>query len=153
MKLISKNKQAYHNYEIEQTREAGIVLSWHEVKAIRWWLVNLTDAYIRVVDGVCLVKQLEIRMYEHASHKQITNYEARSDRTLLLSRREITKLGERMNRTWLTCVPMEIYINEWQRIKLKIALVKLMRKVDKKQILKEKQVNREASRAMRDYNG
>ncbi len=152
MKLISKNKQAYHNYEITATREAGIVLSWHEVKAIRWWLVNLTDAYVRVIDGQCWVKQLEIRMYEHASHKQIADYEARSDRKLLLSRREIIKLSERMNRTWLTCVPLEIYITEKQRIKLKIALVKLMRKVDKKQILKEKEVNREASRAIRDYN-
>lgn len=152
MKLISKNKQAYHNYEIETSREAGIVLSWHEVKALRWWEVNLTDAYVRVIDGQCRVKQLEIRMYEHASHKQIANYEARSDRKLLLSRREIIKLWERMNRTWLTCVPLEIYITDKQRIKLKIALVKLMRKVDKKQILKEKEVNREANRAMRDYN-
>lgn len=151
MKLISKNKQACHNYQIEQEREAGIVLAWHEVKAIRWWLVNLTDAYIRIVDGECWIKQLEIRQYPHANIKQLGSYEPRSDRKLLLSKREITKLAERMNKTWLTCIPLEITITAKQRIKLKIALVKLMRKVDKKQILKEKQVGREMSREIRDY--
>lgn len=152
MKLIAKNKQAYHNYQIEQDREAGIVLAWHEVKALRWWLVNLTDAYVRVVDGQCRIKQLEIRLYEHASHKQITNYEPRSDRKLLLSKREITKLAERMTKTGLVVIPLEIYITAKQRIKLKLGLCKLMRKVDKKQILKEKQVGREMNREMRDYN-
>lgn len=152
MKLISKNKQAYHNYEIEQTWEAGVVLAWYEVKSIRAWKVNLTDAYVRVRDGEALLMQCEIMLYSQASTKQIQQYEPRWERRLLLSRREITKLGERMNKTWLTCIPLEIYINEQQRIKLKIALVKLLRKVDKKQILKEKQVDREASRAIRDYN-
>ena len=151
MKLIAKNKQAYHNYQIEQEREAGIVLAWHEVKALRWWLVNLTDAYVRVVDGECWVKQLEIRQYAHANLKQLGNYEPRWDRKLLLSKREITKLAERMTKTGLVVIPLEIYFSHKQRVKRKIGLAKLMRKVDKKQILKEKQVGREMNREIRDF--
>lgn len=151
MKLITKNKQALHNYEIQQTREAGIVLAWHEVKAIRGWLVNLTDAFVSVTEGECWIKQLEIRRYEHASPKQVSYDDPRIPRKLLLSKREITKLAERMTKTWLVVIPLEIYINAQQRIKLKIWLAKLMRKVDKKQILKEKQVGREMDRAIREY--
>jgi len=152
MKLIAKNKQAYHNYQIEHEREAGIILAWHEVKALRWWLVNLTDAYVRIIDGECWIKQLEIRQYTHSNLKQLGNYESRWDRKLLLSKREITKLAERMTKTGLVVIPLEIYFSHKQRVKIKIGLAKLMRKVDKKQILKEKQVGREMNREIRNFS-
>ena len=88
-KLIAKNPTAYHNYEIEDTLEAGIVLSGTEIKSIRHGKVNLKDTYANIKNGEVYIVGMHISPYEHGN---IFNKDPLRDRKLLLNRKEINKL-------------------------------------------------------------
>lgn len=148
--IIAKNKKAYHDYEILEKFEAGIVLQGSEVKALRAKRVNLKDGYCRFIKGELFL------MNVHISHLETANKnfapDSRTPRKLLLHKKELVKLFARVGREGLTIVPLMIYFNERNKAKASIGLAKGKQLHDKRQDLKTKTLNREAQQAMkRDY--
>ncbi len=151
MRIISKNKVAFLNYDIHETFEAWIVLKWFEVKAVKTWKVKISDSIIRIwKDQQIYIKNMHIPLYEKTSRNIVPNYEVKRDRKLLMHKKQIKRLGERTHKTWLVIIPLKIYENKHKLIKLEIALGKLRKKVEKKQILKERDVQRQAQKDIKN---
>jgi SsrA-binding protein len=149
MKIITKNKAAYSDYEILDTYSVGIVLLWHEVKSIKWSHVNIKDAIVMVVGREIVINNMDVPLYEKTTSKVAGNYQAKWRRVLLVNKLERAKIVSKTTKTWLAIVPLEVFISLNGRIKLKIGIGKLLRKVEKKQILKEKDIKREMDREMK----
>ena len=146
IKVISKNKKAFHDYEIGDSFEAGIALVGTEVKALRGGKVNLGDGWIDInPDGEAILKQAQIG---HYSHGNIMNHEERRPRKLLLHRREIVKLERAVTEKGLSIVPLKIYF-KGRYIKLEVALAKGKKAFDKRESAKKKDANKEIQRAMK----
>ena len=147
--VISKNKKAYHDYEILEKFEAGIVLQGAEVKALRAKRANLNDAFCRFIKG-----ELHL-MNTHIAHLDTTNAnyarETRSPRKLLLHKKELNKLFEKVQKDGLTIVPLMMYFNERNFAKLSIAVAKGKQLHDKRETLKRRTQMREAQQAMKNY--
>jgi len=150
MKIISKNKIAYHDYSFEKEYEVGIVLKWHEVKSIKSWRVNLREAIVRIENGKPWICNMDIPLYEKTSAHLISWYQAKWKRKLLLNRREITRIIFLLEKPGTVIIPLEIFINKRWFIKLKIVTWKLMKKVEKKQKIKDKDLERQMDREMKD---
>lgn len=150
MKIISTNKRVLHDYEVIEKFTAGLMLKWYEVKSIKSGYVNITNAYTKIgLDGIAWLEWIDIPLYKKTSLRQIGKYDQKGPRKLLLTKREIRKLAERTHKTGNTIKILDIFI--WHRgyIKVTIALVKLMKKVDKKNILKEKDQIREMDKEIK----
>jgi len=145
--VIVKNKKAYHDYEILEKYEAGIVLLGSEVKALRAKRANLSDAFCRFIKG-------ELHLINtHIAHLDTTNAnfasDSRTPRKLLLHKKELDKLFGKVGCEGLTIVPLMIYFNERNRAKVSIGLAKGKQLHDKRQDLKKKTLDREAQQAMK----
>lgn len=151
MKVIAKNKIAYHDYEFEKDYEAWIILKWHEVKSIKMWQVNLRDSIIRIQNRELWIKNMDVPLYKMTSPNLVSWYNPKWDRKLLITKRELAKISALTDKPWNVVIPLEIYINNKWLLKLKIWVWKLMRKVEKKQILKEKDIKRQMDREMKNY--
>lgn len=146
IKVISKNKKAFHNYDIGDSFEAGIELVGTEVKALRGGKVNLGDGWIDIdQDGDAVLKEAQIG---HYSHGNIMNHEERRPRRLLLHKREILKLERAITEKGLSIVPLKIYF-KGRYIKVEIALGKGKKAYDKRESAKKKDANKEIQRAMK----
>lgn len=145
---IAKNKKAYHDYSIEETYEAGIVLKGSEIKAIRAGRVNLKDSFIRVDNGEVVLFNAHIGLLETTHHYY--RHEERGSRKLLLHKKEILKLERGVQRDGMTIVPLVMYYNHKNIVKLQIGLAKGKQLHDKRQDLKEKDQKRDIERAMKD---
>jgi len=147
--IIAKNKKAYHDYEILEKYEAGIVLQGYEVKALRAKRANLSDAFCRFIKG-----ELHL-MNAHIAHLDTTNVnyarDTRSPRKLLLHKKELDKLYEKVQKDGLTIVPLMIYFNERNFAKVSIAVAKGKQLHDKRETLKRRTQLREAQQAMKNY--
>ena len=147
--IIAKNKKAYHDYEILEKYEAGIVLQGYEVKALRAKRANLSDAFCRFIKG-----ELHL-MNTHIAHLDTTNInfarETRSPRKLLLHKKELDKLYEKVQKDGLTIVPLMLYFNERNYMKVSIAVAKGKQLHDKRETMKRKTQLREAAQAMKNY--
>lgn len=145
--IIAKNKKAYHDYEILEKFEAGIVLQGSEVKALRAKRANLKDGYCRFIKGELFL------MNVHIAHLNTANPhyspDSRTPRKLLLHKKELDKLFGKVGREGLTIVPLMIYFNERNRAKVSIGLAKGKQLHDKRQDLKKKTLDREAQQAMK----
>lgn len=150
MKIITKNKFAYSDYEIMETLDAGIILKWYEVKSVKSSKVNIKDAIVKVLWQEIYITNMDIPLYEKTSTVIAQNYDQKGNRKLLLKRKEIARLWERTQKTWLTVVPLEVFLTRTGLVKIKIWLWKLRKKIEKKQILKEKQVDREAQKELKN---
>ncbi len=137
--VVAKNKKAFHNYEIIDRYEAGIVLHGSEVKAIREGRVNLLDSYARVKDDELWLNNCHISPYSHGSPLQ---HEPTRPRKLLLHRREINKLIGKTIKTGLTIVPLSLYFKNG-KIKIEIALARGKRLYDKREKARRKAIQRE----------
>lgn len=146
MKLISKNKRAYHDYSFEKDYEAGIILKWHEVKSIKAWQVNIKDSIIRIENKWLWLIWMDIPLYQKTSPILVVWYQQKWRRKLLVNTKELAKLSAMMDKSGNMIIPLEIYLNKKWLIKLKIWVWKLMRKVEKKQILKEKDIKKQMDR-------
>ena len=139
---IAKNKKAYHNYEILEKFEAGIILQGSEVKALRAKRANLNDAFCR------FIKDELYLMNAHIAHLDTTNRnyarDTRSPRKLLLHAKELDKLFIKVNKDGNTIVPLSIYFN-------KRNLAKGKQLHDKRETLKRRTQMREAQQAMKNY--
>ena len=143
IKIIAQNKKAYHDYFIDETYEAGIVLVGSEVKSVRGGKVSFADSFVKIDGGTALLENFYIAPYEKGSY---FNLESRRDRILLLSKREIDKLRAAVERKGYTIVATKIYFKH-SLVKLELGLARGKHTYDKRQALKEKQLDREAARA------
>lgn len=146
-KIIATNKKAYHDYFIEDTYEAGIQLVGSEVKSIRLGNVNLKDSFALIKNNEVFLYNAHISPYEKGSYY---NPEPKRTRKLLLHKLEIDKLRSKVERKGYTLVVTKLYFKQ-SLVKVELALAKGKELHDKRQTLKEKQLNREAERALRDY--
>lgn len=151
MRVITKNKFAYSDYDIQQEYEAGIVLQWYEVKSIKTSNINIKDAIVKVdYDAKELyITNMDIPLYAKTSPDRVPWYEAKWRRKLLVNKKELAKIVAATTKTWLVIVPLEVFENRWRLIKIKIGIGKLKRKVEKKQAIKERDTARLAEKEMK----
>lgn len=143
---IAQNRKASHDYFIEETYEAGIVLQGTEIKSIRAGRVNMKDSFARVERGEVFLHNLHISPYEQGNRY---NHEPTRTRKLLLHRRQINKLIGETQQAGYSLVPLKIYIKNGVA-KVLIGLGKGKKQYDKREDLKRKQAKREVDRALKD---
>jgi SsrA-binding protein len=143
-KLIAQNRKARHDYHIEDTYEAGLVLMGTEVKSLRAGRASLVDGFVDIEDGEAWLHSVHIPEYAQGTW---TNHAARRKRKLLLNRAEIDKIERKASEKGYTIVPLSLYYKDG-RAKVEIALAKGKRSWDKRQALRERQDNREKQQAV-----
>ncbi|BCL62796.1 SsrA-binding protein [Desulfomarina profundi] len=147
IKIVAKNKKAYHDYHIDAKYEAGMVLSGPEVKSLRAGKVNLRDGYANVDSrGEVMLYNVHISSYSFATHNP---NEPLRVRKLLLNKREIKKLIGKLKEKGLALIPLKIYFKENGKAKVELGLARGKKQYDKRAALKEKQSKRELQRVMR----
>ncbi|MDJ1369943.1 SsrA-binding protein SmpB [Gulosibacter molinativorax] len=150
-KVVARNKKAYHDYTIEDTYEAGMVLHGTEVKALREGRASLIDGYAYVDRGEMWIDNVYIPEYFQGTWN---NHTPRRKRKLLLHKEQIRKIAAKTREGGYTIVPLQLYFSDG-RAKLEIGVAKGKREYDKRQALRERQDKREADRAIaaRKYVG
>ena len=143
-RLIAQNKKARHDYHIEDTFEAGMVLQGTEVKSLRAGRASLVDGFVDLDGGEVWLHGVHIPEYAQGTW---TNHAARRKRKLLLNRAEITKLERKVTDKGYTIVPLSLYFKDG-RAKVEIALAKGKKEYDKRHSLAERQANREKEQAV-----
>ena len=143
-----RNKKASFEYFFIETYTAGIVLTGTEIKSIRLGKASLVDTYCFITNGEIWVRGMNISPYFYGSYN---NHDAKRDRKLLLTKREIHKLEEAAKQVGFTVVPTLIFIDSHGRAKVDIALARGKREFDKRQTLKEKEDRREMERAVKNF--
>ena len=147
-KNITVNKKAFHNYEIIEKFEAGMVLVGSEVKSIREGKVNLKDSYVDMRSVEAFLINAHIAAYSNASYN---NHEPERERKLLLHRRELMKLDKKVKTRGFSIVPLRMYFNKKGRVKIEIAIAKGKREYEKKQKIKDRDIKRDVERELRRY--
>ena len=142
-KLIAKNQAAYHNYDIIDKIEAGIVLFGTEIKSIRQGKVNLKDSYAGIKNGEVYVYSMHISPYEQGN---IFNKDPLRDRKLLLNRAEINKLYGKIKQRGYSIVPMSLYF-KGDKVKLELGIGKGKKLYDKRQDIAKKDAQMKIQRA------
>lgn len=145
-KPLAQNKKASHDYFIEETYEAGLVLKGTEIKSIRAGRVSLNDAHVRIINGEAQLINMHIAVYAQGNR---FNHEPTRSRKLLLHRSEIDKLFGLVQQKGYAIVPLKLYIKHGFA-KLLIGLGKGKKQYDKREDLKQKQMKRDIDRAMKD---
>ena len=148
IKTIATNKEAYHNYFILETYEAGIELMGTEVKSARAGGVSLKESYALVKDGEALLLNAHITKYEHGNRQ---NHEPARPRRLLLHKREIIRLQSKIKEKGLTIVPTKLYF-KGNLIKCELGIAKGKKLHDKRETEAKKTQEREAQAAMKFRN-
>ena len=139
MKILYKNRKAYHNYFIEDEYEAGIVLTGGEVKSCRSGHIDLSEGYITIDNGQLILHNMFISQYNNCGY---IKFEEKRLRKLLMHKKEILKLFQQVNVKGFTLVPLSLYLNKG-RIKLCVGLAKGKHTYDKRNVLKDKEINKE----------
>ncbi|WP_345750641.1 SsrA-binding protein SmpB [Microbacterium rhizophilus] len=147
-KVVATNRRARHEYTIEKTYEAGLVLTGTEVKSLRQGRANLSDGYAFIDGGEAWLDAVHIPEYSQGTW---TNHSSKRTRKLLLHREEIVKLSHAVSAGGYTLVPLRLYFLDG-RAKVELGVAKGKREFDKRQTLRERQDKREAERAMRTRN-
>ena len=143
-KLVASNRKARHDYHIEETFEAGLVLTGTEVKSLRAGHASLIDGYAAVDGNEAWLENVHIPEYTEGTWN---NHSNRRKRKLLLNRHEINKLIQKIKESGYTIVPLKLYFKDG-RAKVEIAIARGKKDYDKRHALKEAQDKREADRAM-----
>lgn len=143
-KTIANNPTAKHNYTIQDTYEAGIVLTGTEIKSIRNGKVNLKDSYANIKNGEVFIYGMHISPYEHGN---IYNKDPLRTRKLLLNRREINKLTGLIKQKGLTLVPMSLYFNG-NFVKIELGVGKGKKLYDKRQDIAKKDAEMRMKKTM-----
>jgi SsrA-binding protein len=143
-KFVAQNRKARHDYHVEATFEAGLVLTGTEVKSLRAGRASLVDGYAEVRDGEVWLRNVHIPEYDQGTW---TNHEPRRPRKLLMRRDEISRLIGKTREKGLTLVPLALYFSDGYA-KVELALARGRKSYDKRHALAEKQAKREADRAV-----
>jgi SsrA-binding protein len=146
-RIAAQNRKARHDYIIENTLEAGIVLTGSEVKSLRQGHGNITESYAIEREGELVLLNSYIPEYKQAGK---FNHETRRARKLLLNRREIDKLVGQVQRAGMTLVPLKIYFNPRGIAKVELGVAKGKNKGDKRETEKKRDWERERGRLLRD---
>ena len=146
IKVVAQNREASHEYFIEEKFEAGIALSGTEVKSIRAGTLNLKDAWCGIKDGELLVNQMHISPYDHGNR---FNPDPRRVRRLLMHRREIMRLLGKVKQDGYSLIPLSVYF-KGSRVKVNVGLCKGKKLYDKRQAAAEKDAKRQIDRAMKE---
>lgn len=144
--VICRNRQAAMRFELLEKVECGIVLCGTEVKSLRAGRASLDDAFARPQDGALWLCGLHIPVYAPAADR---NHEPLRVRKLLLHRRELTKIDQRVQQKGLTLVPLSAYFNERGLVKISLAIARGKATHDKRQTLKDREHKREMERSVR----
>jgi len=145
-KILAQNRKARHDYFIEETYEAGIVLQGSEVKSLRAAKANLKDSYARLENGELMLYNMHISAYNFANQ---FNHDPLRIRKLLMHRREINKLTGYIQEKGYTLVPLSAYLKRG-KVKVELALVRGKKNYDKRHTLAEKDAKREIERAFKE---
>ena len=145
-KMIANNKKARHDYFIEETYEAGIVLTGTEIKSARLGKVSIKESYARIEKEEMMIYGMNINPYEQGNR---FNVDPLRPRKLLLHKREIRKLIGATKLKGLTLVPLTMYINEAGLAKLEIALARGKKNYDKRDAIAKRDASRNMARAMK----
>ncbi len=146
MKIIARNKKAFHDYEVLEKFEAGVELRGTEVKSIRAARINLLDSYALCVDGELFLHHMHISPFEQGS---IFNHDPYRKRKLLLHRKEIVRLGSDVEKRHLTLIPLTVYFKDkW--VKIELGLCKGRKKYDKRQKIAADESKRRLANVMKD---
>lgn len=145
-KLIAKNPTAYHNYNIEDKIEAGIVLSGTEIKSIRTGKVNLKDSYVNIKNGEVFAYGIHISPYEFGNRY---NLDPTRTRKLLLNRREIDKLYGKIKQQGISLVPISMYFSG-NKVKIELGIGKGKKLYDKRQDMAKKDAEMKINRALKN---
>ena len=145
IKVIARNRRARHDYHIQDTYEAGLVLTGTEVKSLRAGRASLSEAYGQITDGELWLHGLHIPEYAQGTW---TNHEPRRARKLLLHRKEIDRLASQVAERGLTIIPLSLYFSGG-RVKVELALARGKRTYDKRHDLAQRDAAREVDRALR----
>lgn len=144
-KVVASNRRAKFDYEILDTFEAGMVLLGSEVKSLREGKASINEAYASEKHGELWLESMNIPPYTYAREG---GHEPTRPRKLLLHKREITRIGEKLREQSLTLVPTKVYFSNG-RAKVELALGKGKRSIDKRQSIKKREQQREMDRAQR----
>jgi len=148
-KLIANNKKARHDYFIEETYEAGMVLTGTEIKSIRQGKVNIKESYAKIENGEMFIYGMHISPYEQGNR---FNVDPLRPRKLLLHRQEIRKLIGYTTLKGLTIVPLNMYINEQGKAKMEIAVARGKKNYDKRDDIAKRDAGRKMQQAIKDYS-
>jgi SsrA-binding protein len=144
-KIIASNRRVYHDYEVLDEIECGIMLSGSEVKSLREGNVKLADAYARVIRGQVWLDGVHIPPYQFAHG--VGAHDPNRARKLLLHRREIDRIEGEVQREHLSLVPLSFYFKDG-KVKVELGLAKGRKKADKRNALAERDVQREMQRSL-----
>ena len=146
VKIMARNREAYHEYFVEEEYEAGIELMGTEVKSIRAGTLNLKDAWCGIKDGELLLNQMHISPYDHGNR---FNPDPRRVRRLLMHKREIMRLLGKVKQDGYSLIPLSVYF-KGSRVKVNIGLCKGKKLHDKRQAAAERDAKRQIERAMKE---
>jgi SsrA-binding protein len=145
VKVVATNRQARREFEILDTVEAGLVLRGSEVKSLRSAKAQLAEAYARIHEGEAWLNSLHISQYEHSS--MAFGHDPDRPKKLLMHKNEILRLQSQVDQKALTIIPLSLYFSNG-RAKVELALARRKNLVDKRQTIQNRELDREAQRAM-----
>jgi SsrA-binding protein len=146
IKVVASNRKAQHEYHLEETHEAGIALTGTEIKSVRAGRVNLRDGYVQIRQGEAWLMNCHISPYDPASRE---NAEPLRPRRLLLHKRELARLQNRVAERGWTIVPLRMYLKD-NRAKVEIALARGKRQYDKREAIARRDAEREMARGLKE---
>jgi SsrA-binding protein len=146
IKVVATNRRAYHDYTIEDTIEAGLVLIGSEIKSIRAGRVNLRESYATIQEGEAWLLNTHISPYDPASR---FGHEPRRARKLLLHKRQIARLANQVQKSGYTLVPLRMYLRD-NRAKVELGLARGKRQYDKRAAIAKREDERRVQRALRE---
>ena len=142
IKVMARNREAYHEYFVEEEMEAGIGLCGTEVKSIRQGTLNLKDSWCGIKDGELILNQMH-------DHGNIFNRDSKRPRRLLMHKREIMRLFGKVKQDGYALIPLSVYF-KGSRVKVKVGLCKGKKLYDKRQAAAERDAKRQIDRAMKE---
>ena len=148
IKVMARNREASHEYFVEEEMEAGIALTGTEVKSIRQGTLNLKDAWCGIKDGELILNQMHISPYDHGN---LFNRDPRRPRKLLMHRKEIMRLLGKVKQDGYALIPLTVYF-KGSRVKVKVGLCKGKKLYDKRQAAADRDAKRQIDRAMKERN-
>ena len=147
-KIVANNRKAYHDYFIDETYEAGLVLTGTEIKSVRAGGVNLRDSFAKITDeGEVFVYNMHISPYEQGNRY---NQDPLRLKKLLLNRREIRKISGMITQKGLALIPTKVYLNERGIAKLELAVARGKKLYDKREDIAKRDAGREAERSIKN---
>jgi len=145
-KMLAVNRSARHDYFIEETLEAGLVLTGTEIKSLRQGKVSLGESYARIAGGELFILGMNIKPYEQGSY---ANVDPLRPRKLLVHRRELRRLDAEVRREGMTLVPLSVYLNDRGLAKMEIAVARGKKLYDKRETIAKRDAERGMQQAMR----